>query len=340
MKWFYDLKVGTKLLASFVVVAAVAGLIGWVGLSGMAESKTRSDGMYSQDLIPIRDLGYANAAFLIARTEVRNALAAKDKEDRREYVGLIEAETKKVDAYLAAFSKTELSKEEQEALSRFQSAFEQYKQSRGKAIDLLLNGQEAKAIAIIDGEARKTQAEARKELRALIDINARDAEADQKANAEAVAAARTKILIFIAVGVLLALGFGLLIARIIGNPLRAMQAAAGKLALGDVDVSVELDTRDELGALAQAFRAMAEVIKDRSGLAQRIAAGDLTVDVKPKSEQDVLGKSFLQVVETLRTLVAEAESLTQAAVAGKLATRGNGEQFQGGYRQIDRKSVV
>jgi methyl-accepting chemotaxis protein len=79
---------------------------------------------------------------------------------------------------------------------------------------------------------------------------------------------------------------------------------------------------------------MAGVIKDRAALAQRIAAGDVTVEVKAKSEQDLLGKSFIQVVETLRTLVAESEMLAAAAVAGKLGTRGNAGQFQGGYRKI------
>ena len=122
-------------------------------------------------------------------------------------------------------------------------------------------------------------------------------------NDEAAASARTKILVFMAVGVLFALGIGLMMSRAIGGPLRAMQAAAQKLALGDVNVNVELDSKDELGALAESFREMTEVIKDRAILAQKIAAGDLTVEVKAKSEQDLLGNSFIQVVESLRTLV-------------------------------------
>ena len=50
------------------------------------------------------------------------------------------------------------------------------------------------------------------------------------------ASATTKIIGFIAVGVLFALGIGLFIARAIGKPLRDMQFAAEKLALGDVNV--------------------------------------------------------------------------------------------------------
>ena len=334
MKRFNDLKIGTKLLASFAVVAAIAGLIGWVGLSALSDMKARSATTYADRLVPIRDLGYANDAFLVSRTVTRTMMAAKDRAKRREDVAIIEAETRKAEAYMEAFGKTVLLKEEQETLLKFRSAFEQYKTVRAKLIELSLAGKDAEALAVADGEAVPAQAEARKDLRELIDINARVAETEEKANEAAASSARTTILGFIAVGILFAIGIGLLMARGIGQPLRAMQTAAEKLALGDVNVSVELDTKDELGALAESFRIMAGVIKERAGLAQKIAAGDVTVEVKAKSEQDLLGKSFIQVVDSLRTLVAEAEMLAQAAVAGKLATRGNAGQFQGGYRKI------
>ena len=334
MKWFHDLKIGTKLLSTFILVAAIAGLIGWVGLNGLSELQVRSAATYSDRLVPIRDLGYANAAFLIARTEVRSMLGTKDRSKRSEYVTIVQDETKKTEAYIASYSKTSLTKEEQETLPKFQTSFDQYRKSRAKIIELSLAGKDAEALNIADGEARDSQTEARKYLRQLIDINAAEAEKDAKLNEEAAASARTKILVFMAVGVLFALGIGLMMSRAIGGPLRAMQVAAQKLALGDVNVTVELDSKDELGALAESFREMSAVIKARAILAQKIAAGDLTVEVKAKSEQDLLGNSFIQVVESLRTLVAEADMLAQAAVAGKLATRGNAARFDGGYRKI------
>jgi methyl-accepting chemotaxis protein len=105
-----------------------------------------------------------------------------------------------------------------------------------------LKGQDAPAWAIIGGEAEQSMSECRQTLRALIDVNVRVAEEHEKANEAASASTTTTELIFMGVGVLLAIGLGLLLARIIGNPVRAMQAAAEKLALGDVSVSVDLDS--------------------------------------------------------------------------------------------------
>ena len=334
MQWFHNLRIGTKLLGSFAVVAVIAGLIGWVGLSTTLEMKARAEMTYKDRLVPIRDLGYANAAFLISRTEVRNMMAAKDRGKKHEYMALVDEQTKQSEQYLASYLKTSLSKEEQDVIPKFQAAYELYKGQRTKIMEYSLAGKDVQAYALADGEALASQSEARKLLRQLIDVNVQLAEQDQKDNHAASTAATVKIFAFVGTGVLFAFLIGFGMSRAIGKPLGAMQRAAEKLAKGDVNVEIALESKDELGALAASFRAMAEVIRQRSELARSIGQGDLNVEVKANSEQDLLGRSFIQVIETLRALVAETEKLSTAAVAGKLSTRGNAGQFQGGYSQI------
>lgn len=334
MKWLNDKHVRTKLMVSFVLVAAFAGLIGWVGYSSVKELEARSATIYADRLVPIRDLGYANAAFLLTRTEVWQLMGTNDKAKRREHVAVIEAETKKMEGYLEAYAKTVLVKEEQETLPLLLSSYSEYLKHRGRIIELALNGQDAKAWDVIYSSALPLQSETRKLLRKLIDINARVGEEEQKAAEVAASSAIKKIIGINVIGIGIALFLGWILSRVIGQPLLSMQHAAEQLAAGDVDVHIDLDTNDEMGALARAFRTMAGVTRERAELAQQIAAGNVSVEVTAKSDKDLLGKSFIQVVDTLRRLIAEADSLSQAAVAGKLATRGNAEQFQGGYKQI------
>ena len=335
MKWFYDLKIPVKLQSSFILVAAIAGLIGWIGLSKVNTMKTNGATLYSGRLVPIQDLAYANFAFLNARADLREMILSNDPAKRRELASTIDEDTRTTNQRMEAFSKRTLGKEEQELLLKFQTARDRYTQLRAPVIELASSGQSAKAAAALDeSDVQNAQAETRKNLRALIDLDSRLAEDDEKANEAAASAARTQVAFAIGLGVLLAVGLGLLLSRIIGKPLGAMQTAAGKLALGDVDVNIELDSKDELGELARAFRTMTEVIRDRATIAQQIAAGDMTVEVRPKSEQDVLGKSFVQAVESIRKLVSEVGMLAKEAVAGKLAARGNAGQFEGSYREI------
>jgi len=335
MKWFCDLKIGSKLLVSFALVSFIAGLIGWVGLSGMTQMKTRGESLYANNLVPIKDLAYANIALLNVRTEVRMLFTTKENVKRQQYAANIDTESRRVDDYIAAYLKSRLRKEEEEGISKFQPAWDAYKKLVAKIVALSLDGQDSRAVEIMNSEALlQTVAEARKNLRALIDMNVRFADEEQKANGELAASARTKILLAIAFGVLMAVGLGLLLARLIGQPLQTMQAAAARLARGDVEVTIESTSQDETGALARAFRTMAEVIRERAAIAQRIASGDLNLEVRVNSDQDVLGKSFIQVIENLRAMAAEANRLAQAAVQGKLATRADASKHQGDYRKI------
>jgi methyl-accepting chemotaxis protein len=334
VKWFKDLKISSKLLLCFTSFAMIAGLVGWAGISGLTKIGNNADAMYNDQLIPIRDLGYATTSVQLARAEARDMLIEKNLNGRQKFIDAMSVEDKKIDSAIEEYSKTHLSKEEQEVLPKFKSALEQYRKVRVRVFELLLKGQDAAAWALMNGEAKQYATDMNENLRRLVDINVTMADEQQKQNKAAETAARTQVIGLLIFGVVAASGIGVFLARLIGRPMAAMQDAAEKLAVGDVNVTVELDSKDELGELARSFRNMIDMIKDRATVAQRLAAGDVQSEVTVRSDQDVLGKAFLQVIGALRKLIAEMDQLTTAAALGKLATRGNAQQFEGAYRRV------
>src|SRR5208337_455550 len=68
--------------------------------------------------------------------------------------------------------------------------------------------------------------------------------------------------------------------------------------------------------------------------ADKLAMGDLSVRIEPKSENDALSKSFVQVVQNLRELSSTVEKITGAAVEGDLEERGDTGKFNGDYAKI------
>jgi methyl-accepting chemotaxis protein len=101
----------------------------------------------------------------------------------------------------------------------------------------------------------------------------------------------TTIVLLIA-GMLLAAFLGMLIANIIGNPLRKLASVADDIAKGDLSASIPVHAKDETGQLAGAFES---------------------------------------VINCLRDLVSQAESVADAAIDGKLETRADVSRLQGGY---------
>ena len=62
-----------------------------------------------------------------------------------------------------------------------------------------------------------------------------------------------------------------------------------------------------MGVLATVFTEMTASLGQMARVAEQISEGDLTVEVKPKSDQDVLGKAFAVMVEKLRRLIGEMQ---------------------------------
>ncbi|MDD2483742.1 MAG: methyl-accepting chemotaxis protein [Eubacteriales bacterium] len=129
----------------------------------------------------------------------------------------------------------------------------------------------------------------------------------------------------------------LFVRKTIAKPLRQIAEKLNVLLLGDTDVKIDqmyLSRNDEVGLLGRGFIDMAANLKGQADLAQQIAAGNLSLEVKARSDKDVLAISMTSVIKTLRSLVSGVNDLTVAAVDGKLETRGNAEAFEGGFKDI------
>ncbi len=85
-------------------------------------------------------------------------------------------------------------------------------------------------------------------------------------------------------------------------------SAANQIAIGDLAIpGASKSRKDEIGVLGHAFDQMVAASKEMAGVAERIAAGDLAVVVKPRSERDVLGNALANMVERLSALVGEMQ---------------------------------
>lgn len=124
------------------------------------------------------------------------------------------------------------------------------------------------------------------------------------------------MIIVIVIGVIVAVILGLFISRIISRPVGKMVDAADRLALGDVDVTVEAESKDEIGRLTQSFGKMIENIREQAHVVEKIAAGDLTVQSKIKSDKDLLGKKLNELIETNNEVLGNINAAAVQVAAG------------------------
>jgi methyl-accepting chemotaxis protein len=110
--------------------------------------------------------------------------------------------------------------------------------------------------------------------------------------------------------VAIAIGVALLISRSLAGRVQAVGRAASAISRGEIDQHVELGSRDELGAMAADFSQMIVYLREIADVAEAIAAGDLSTDVRPRSESDVLGTALATMTRSLRDLFGSINDAT------------------------------
>jgi methyl-accepting chemotaxis protein len=108
----------------------------------------------------------------------------------------------------------------------------------------------------------------------------------------------------------IAAAVALLISRSLAGRVRAVGRAASAISRGEIDQRVEVGSRDELGAMAADFAQMIDYLKETAGVAEAIAAGDLSAEVRPRSDRDVLGNALVAMTHSLRELVGSINTAT------------------------------
>jgi methyl-accepting chemotaxis protein len=89
--------------------------------------------------------------------------------------------------------------------------------------------------------------------------------------------------------------------------LKTISAVALRLADGDISARLDLRREDEIGSLADSFRKMILHNQEMADAANRMAAGDLDVQVQPRTDNDVLGHAFATMIASLRALVRQVD---------------------------------
>ena len=87
------------------------------------------------------------------------------------------------------------------------------------------------------------------------------------------------------------------------KPVLSLKQTSEALAAGDVDQQIRVGSNDELGEMAGAYAGVIEYMKEMADMTRKIADGDLTVPIRPRSEKDVLSHSFSRMAARQRQLI-------------------------------------
>lgn len=179
-----------------------------------------------------------------------------------------------------------------------------------QTIDLRRAGDEKGALEIVLSDHGK---EAMDEIRQVIStILTEETSSLNKSNeaAQKEEASFEKVIeLGIPAAALIMLVVGIFTARSIAHSINGVTRAAGEIADGNLNVAIPTSSSvEEISALAKAFSTMVASLRRSAHLSERLAAGDLTVEVKPISNADVVGQAQSEMVAKLSELIEQVQS--------------------------------
>src|SRR6056297_357881 len=336
MSWFLNRRISVKIIIGFVIVAAISSVVGYIGVSNLRTVDNNDTILYESMTEPIEIMGNVSTAFQRSRVNIEKMINAKETSKMRDEANRIEERLSEIDKLNTDFKSKILSEEMQTAYDEYEKAWTAFEPLLLNASENIIDGnmEYVRQQLAEDGEVGLASRKVQNNIENLVSMKAEDAANQAATNTEIANKAIISMYIFIGVAILLALLLGWFISSIISKPLVLLKNASNKLAVGDTDVNMIQKSKDEIGELMGAFAVMAANTKEQAKNAQRIAKGDVDIEIELKSDKDVLGISMKDIIESLRSLVTESANLTEAAIKGDLKVRGDASKFEGGYKSI------
>lgn len=306
MKYFENLSTRAKLLFSFgliLLMMLAVIIIAYNGITGITQSEKSLYNTNFQIALELRELrSHQN----FNRAAILDMMLTKNKSEQLALEKDINERGQAINDLIATLSRIDTSPQFQNRLKELKYDIDTYRQSRKKEIAYILSGN----INAVNSLGTTVQRDLFEKIRAsateMGDKAAKDAEVQldqdlQKANSS---------LIYFGIFGIAALLFSIVLIivlnRTIAKPLNGVIKVASLIAEGNMNVEVNANERkDEVGVLLQTFNRMANVLKNMAATAQQIASGDLTGTITPQSGNDLLGNSFLQMLNNLRSIMKD-----------------------------------
>jgi methyl-accepting chemotaxis protein len=330
-----NLKIRTRLIAGFGALVLFLVLIGAISLRNLAAQ--------GELLTEFRDHPFTvtNAISDVQEHIVRMHRSMKDVvlygNDREE----LEAAVRDIDsAERTVLQDLTLARErylgDKTKIDRIRELMEQWRPVRARTIELVRHGKLPEAAAHHKNFARQLVTKIDAEVGEVQKFSTDKAQSFVKESQES--ARRTLIIsaLLTALAALLAGATALVITSSITGPLKKAVEAADLLAVGDVGVEIGSEAGDEIGQLLRAMGKMVLSLRRMGESANRIALGDLEVEVVPNSERDVFGLAMQNMVASLRRLAASADRIAAGDLTVELIPASGKDQLGHSFQAMTR----
>jgi Methyl-accepting chemotaxis protein len=337
MKWFFNMKIRTKLLVSFILVAMISGAMGLFGISSLDKLNDSDTILYENYTEPLETLGTISTEFQRTRVNVRDLILAQTPDEFQTHIDKIKERQSNIEKLDKEFETRILNDDLKAVFKEYQADESAYYGELDKVIQLAKQNRDAEAVAMMaeTGDAGKASRAYQDIIAKIMDMMSKLAHNREVFVTETGDNSKAVMIAVIILVMALSIFLGLLVASVIAKPLRKSLHMIEEMSMGHFSERLDLKTTDEVGQMANAMDFLADELQTKViGVMNMISRGDVSLEIQLKDEKDEIAPAMKQTVETIRGLNSEVQKLIQAVMDGKLDMRGETSGYSGAWENM------
>lgn len=325
MNVFGNFKIGTRLIAGFLIVVAMTVTVGTLGIHKLEQVNELSDQMYDRELIALNNIQSANVQLVYVGRGLRSSMLATSLEERdfaiRQTRGAIDKMYEFIELTRPSFVTAE-GIAQFEALSEPMAAYVQIVEQVLKLRETSSEVRPADELTVMLPQLRDTGNKADDLLTALVERKVSRAKEANEQITGIYLDSRTQMIALVIIAAVLGFGIGILVTRSITRPLNRAVSVADSLAAGDLGIQVESDSKDETGQLLNAMKNMTErlrsVMGDVRSAADSLSSASEEVSATSQSLSQAASEQAAGVEETTASVEQMSASIAQNTESAKI----------------------
>ncbi|MDF2881794.1 MAG: chemotaxis protein [Clostridiaceae bacterium] len=323
MNLFKGIKVRTKLVSSYVIVALLIAVVGLIGIVSLKTVDTNSEVMYSNSLNNVYMMADMNQNLTKVKSDILELTYIRDNSKKADIEKDIQVNIDENDKYMSAYEKTSMNDSERQIYQVFKNQIQQFETIKAKVIKLVDEGdfdQAAKYSPQILDICNQIE----ENINKLINENLASAKTSNSHNHSVFLNSSNIMTIFSIVGLLLAIVLGLIISNGISKPLHKMMEQSEYLAKFDLSHNYETTSGDEFGKTGGAL------IKAQENIKQLIKAiMESSQDMSASSEE------LSATIEELSSKTETMDSAVKNIASGIQETSASSEEISASVEEVD-----
>lgn len=302
MRWLRNLSVRKRLPIAFSLIAVLLIITGAAGILGVSTLSPIVHDLYADRLLPVNKINHVSRSWAQIRTANYKAIANQGGEE--ETLRRAEALYANIGSVMADYRSHDLSDTGRVLLQQYDEAAESYWALRTRMANLILTGSKQEALSLVNNEAGTAMTRLNDLVEKIIAIELQQSAAEDREAQQLSRIIDIALFSIVGIALLLTALFSTTISRSIIHPLSALDTAAQTVAEGNLNTTVEVKTRDEIGSLAASFNAMTGAVRTSMEEVERKSA-----------EAERAAQEAHEALESITMLTKEVRTATDEVTA-------------------------